>query len=190
MGEFTLGVGSDWPFGQGSGQHVVPVGRGSWENAQRGVPAQELNRNPVGDEAVCRNSARRAGAWGGARVSNPRWLSILPITAGSSMAARIVKGPPHCGHVVRSMANTRVSNCAQPAPLDNLPRFVFHVDLKHILRKIDSNRGTLHVDSSFVLIAGPFVFQLGTFDAVLTGGVHTIIPDIRYRESRFVVLSR
>ncbi len=29
------------------------------------------------------------------------------------MAARIVKGPPHCGHVVMSMAKTRVSNCAQ-----------------------------------------------------------------------------
>ena len=36
----------------------------------------------------------RAGARGGARVGNPRWRRILPITVGSSMAARMVKGPP------------------------------------------------------------------------------------------------
>ncbi len=35
------------------------------------------------------------------------------ITLGSSIAARMVKGPPHCGQVVRSMAKTRLSNCAQ-----------------------------------------------------------------------------
>jgi len=29
------------------------------------------------------------------------------------MAAMRVMGPPHCGQVVRSMANTRLSNCAQ-----------------------------------------------------------------------------
>ena len=29
------------------------------------------------------------------------------------MAARMVKGPPHCGQVVRSMAKTRLSHCAQ-----------------------------------------------------------------------------
>ena len=31
---------------------------------------------------------------GGALVDNPRWARILAITAGSSMAAMIVKGPP------------------------------------------------------------------------------------------------
>jgi len=29
------------------------------------------------------------------------------------MAARMAKGPPHCGQVVRSMAKTRLSNWAQ-----------------------------------------------------------------------------
>jgi len=29
------------------------------------------------------------------------------------MAARMVKGPPHCGQVVMSIWNTRLSNCAQ-----------------------------------------------------------------------------
>ncbi len=32
---------------------------------------------------------------------------------GGIMAARMVKGPPHCGQVVMSMAKTRLSNCAQ-----------------------------------------------------------------------------
>jgi len=48
-----------------------------------------------------------------ARVGKPRCVRILAITAGSSMAARRVKGPPHWGQVVRSMAKTRLSNCAQ-----------------------------------------------------------------------------
>jgi len=37
----------------------------------------------------------------------------LPITVGSSMAARMVKGPLHCGQVVMSIAKTRLSNCVQ-----------------------------------------------------------------------------
>jgi hypothetical protein len=43
-----------------------------------------------------------------ARVGKPRWLKILMITEGSSMAVRMANGPPHCGHVVRSMAKTRL----------------------------------------------------------------------------------
>ena len=72
-----------------------------------------LNRNPGGEEAVCRNASSRAGVRGGARVGKPRWLKILMITAGSSIAARSGKGPLHCGQVVMSMANMRLSNCAQ-----------------------------------------------------------------------------
>ena len=53
------------------------------------------------------------GARGGARVGNPRWVRILAITAGSSMAARMLKGLPHCGQVVRSMAKTRLCHWAQ-----------------------------------------------------------------------------
>ena len=62
---------------------------------------------------MCMNPSRRAGARGGARVGKPRCARILAITAGSSIAARMVKGPPHCGQVVISMANTRLSNWAQ-----------------------------------------------------------------------------
>ncbi len=46
-------------------------------------------------------------------MGKPRWLNRLMITAGSSMAARMVNVPPHWGQVVRSMAKTRVSHCAQ-----------------------------------------------------------------------------
>ncbi len=46
-------------------------------------------------------------------MGKPKWLRIFMITAGSSMAARRVKAPPHCGQVVLSMAKTRLSNCAQ-----------------------------------------------------------------------------
>ena len=35
------------------------------------------------------------------------------MTEGSLIAARMLKGPPHCGQVVISMAKTRLSNCAQ-----------------------------------------------------------------------------
>jgi hypothetical protein len=43
------------------------------------------------------NASRWAGAFGGARVGNPRWARILAITAGASMAAMSVKGPPQYG---------------------------------------------------------------------------------------------
>ena len=46
-------------------------------------------------------------------MGKPRCARILPITAESSMAARSVKGPPHCGQVVMSMAKMRLSNWAQ-----------------------------------------------------------------------------
>ena len=37
----------------------------------------------------------------------------MMITVGSSIAARRVNVPPHCGQVVISMAKTRLSNWAQ-----------------------------------------------------------------------------
>ena len=44
---------------------------------------------------MCRNASSRAVARGGARVGKPKWVRILTITAGSSIAARRVKGPLH-----------------------------------------------------------------------------------------------
>ena len=43
-------------------------------------------------------------------MGKPRWFRILAITAGSSMAARSVKGPLHWGQVVRSIAKTRYND--------------------------------------------------------------------------------
>jgi len=64
----------------------------------------------------------RAGAFGGARVGKLWWLKILMITAGSSMAARMVKGPPHWEQVVMSMENTRLSmeNVMEPCEISFL----------------------------------------------------------------------
>ena len=42
-----------------------------------------------GSQAVWNKSTRCAGARGGARVGRPRWLRILTITGGSSIAAMI-----------------------------------------------------------------------------------------------------
>ena len=46
------------------------------------------------------NASRRAGVFGGARVGKPRCAKILMITEGSSIAARMGKGPLHCGQMV------------------------------------------------------------------------------------------
>ena len=59
------------------------------------------------------NASRRAGARGGARLGKSRCVRILRITAGSSMAARMVNGPPHCEQAVMSIAKTCLSNWAQ-----------------------------------------------------------------------------
>ena len=50
---------------------------------------------------------------GGARVGRPRWLRILTITGGSSMAAMIFKLPPQFGQCSMSMSKTRLSSRAQ-----------------------------------------------------------------------------
>ncbi len=114
MRAFILRVGSDRPIFLESGRPVASLWGVGWETGQRGsVRLQELNRHRGWDEAVWKNASMRAGARGGARVGKPRCVRILMMTAGSSMAARMVKGPPHWGQVVRSMAKTRLSNWAQ-----------------------------------------------------------------------------
>jgi hypothetical protein len=46
-----------------------------------------------GDQAIWNRSNGRAGDQGGAREDKPRWVRILAITVGSSMAAMILKVP-------------------------------------------------------------------------------------------------
>ena len=77
---------------------------------QGGGSAQGLNRMASGivrDQASWNRSKARAAALGGARADEPGCVRILVMTGGSSMAAMIVKGPPHWGHCSRSISNTR-----------------------------------------------------------------------------------
>jgi hypothetical protein len=66
----------------------------------------------LGAQIVWNRSTRRAGERGGARVGRPRWLRILMITGGSSMAAMIFKAPPQFGQCSTSMSKTRLSKRA------------------------------------------------------------------------------
>lgn len=96
---------------------IVACGVGKWAKGSgaSGAESAGIGGKGVseGPQAVCKNSPVRAGERGGAQVGNPRWARILAITAGSSMAAMMVKGPPQCGQDAMSIANTRLSNCAQ-----------------------------------------------------------------------------
>ena len=67
-----------------------------------------------------RASAIRAGARGGARAGKHRCVRILAITAGSSMAAMILKSPPHCGQCSRSIPKTRLSRREHAVKTDQM----------------------------------------------------------------------
>ena len=95
MGEFTLGVGSDWPFGQGSGQHVAPVGRGGWENAQS-----------------------EKGEKGSEKGRVEHWCS--PGAALERFDARVYHGPQQSG-----MTSAPSSNRAYGFPIHGFPMFFF-----------------------------------------------------------------
>ncbi len=58
----------------------------------------------MGDEAY----SNRSKALAAARAGKPRWVRILVITEGCSMAAMIFKGPPHWGQCSMSISNTRL----------------------------------------------------------------------------------
>jgi hypothetical protein len=66
-----------------------------------------------GSQIVWNRSNRCAGERGGARVGRPRWVRILTITGGSSMAEMIFKLPPQFGQCSMSMSKTRLSSLAQ-----------------------------------------------------------------------------
>jgi hypothetical protein len=76
-------------------------------------PSACVGRRFSAPQIIWNRSTRRAGARGGARVGRPRWLRILMITGGSSMAAMIFKAPPQFGQCSMSMSKTRFSSLAQ-----------------------------------------------------------------------------
>ena len=51
-----------------------------------------------GNQATSNRSKGLGAARGGARAGKPRWVSILAMTGGSTMAAMIRKEPPQWGH--------------------------------------------------------------------------------------------
>ena len=79
--------------------------------SERATPSAGVGNRSSTRQAVWNKSNRCAGARGGARVGRPRWLRILTITGGSSMAAMIFKAPAQFGQW--SMSKTRLSKRAQ-----------------------------------------------------------------------------
>ncbi len=65
-----------------------PLARTQSERRRRLALASDFRLSGSLDRSI-----RRAGARGGARVGRPRWVRILTITGGSSMAAMIFKAP-------------------------------------------------------------------------------------------------
>src|SRR5215468_9159861 len=82
-------------------------------NSERAAPSACVGKRFSAAQIVWNRSTRRAGARGGARVDRPRWLRILTITGGSSMAAMIFKAPPQLGQCSTSISKTRLSSRAQ-----------------------------------------------------------------------------
>ena len=66
--------------------------RAARSNSERAA-AKDCVGNRFGSQVVWNRSNRCAGARGGARVGRPRWVRILTITGGSSIAAMIFKLP-------------------------------------------------------------------------------------------------
>src|SRR6266571_4861325 len=74
------------------GAQEVPYGAAR-SNSERAAPSACVGRRFWAPQLIWNRSTRRAGARGGARVGRPRWLRILMITGGSSIAAMIFKAP-------------------------------------------------------------------------------------------------
>src|SRR4051794_31901024 len=64
-------------------------------------------------QAAWNRSTRRTADLGGARAGKCRWVRILVITAGSTIAAMIFKRPPQFAQCSKSISNTRLSRQAQ-----------------------------------------------------------------------------
>src|SRR6266576_2933417 len=64
-------------------------------NSGRAAPSACVGKRFSAAQIIWNRSTRRAGARGGARVGRPRWLRILTITGGSSIAAMIFKAQKH-----------------------------------------------------------------------------------------------
>lgn len=89
------------------------------------------------------------------------WGNQPHLMAKFFQRARPIMGPaagfhPHHGAGAVGKPGQHLFPSQLPA-FYHLPRLVLHVHFKHILRNVDPNHGTLHLDSSFVLSAAPFL---------------------------------
>ncbi len=111
MRAFILRVGSDRPIVLESGRPVASLWGVAGKLGKGDLSAPGTEQEAGGWIRLSGRIRRgeRVPGRGGGRLGKPRCVRILAITAGSSMAARMVNGPPHCGQVVISMANTRLS---------------------------------------------------------------------------------
>src|ERR671919_1671063 len=99
--------------GEGSGgKRKVSYGDAR-SNSEQAAPSACVGKRYSVAQIVWNKSTRRAGERGGARVGRPRWVRILIITGGSSIAAMIFKAPPQFGHCSMSMSKTRLRSRAQ-----------------------------------------------------------------------------
>ena len=88
-------------------------------NSERAAPSARVGNRFSAPQIVWNRSNRCAGERGGARVGRPRWVRILTITGGSSMAAlrrgsgqaMIFKLPPQFGQCSMSMSKEHLSYC-------------------------------------------------------------------------------
>src|SRR5262249_7563777 len=71
---------------QSGGKRKVSYGDAR-SNSERAAPSACVGRRLSAPQIVWNRSTRRSGARGGPRVDRPRWLRILTITGGSSIAA-------------------------------------------------------------------------------------------------------
>src|SRR5215475_13921425 len=96
---------------QSGGKRKVSYGDAR-SNSERAAPSACVGRRLSAPQIVWNRSTRRSGARGGPRVDRPRWLRILTITGGSSIAAMIFKAP-QLGQCSTSTSKTRLSSRAQ-----------------------------------------------------------------------------
>src|SRR5215831_17593591 len=108
----TGAISQDWescqfPFVLDEKSTVVPVGSAGEQSggaqevpygavrskSERAAPSACVGKRFCFVQIVWNRSTRRAGERGGARVGRPRWLRILTISGGSSIAAMIFKAP-------------------------------------------------------------------------------------------------
>src|SRR5215467_15294694 len=81
---------------QSGGKRKVSYGDAR-SNSERAAPSACVGRRLSAPQIVWNRSTRCAGARGGPRVGRPRWVRILTITGGSSIAAMIFKAAPQFG---------------------------------------------------------------------------------------------